>query len=64
VLILDEPTSALDPASEQRICDTLRNLGREYTILAISHQTALADVADQTWRLEHGRPRRVGDKPD
>ena len=64
VLILDEPTSALDPASEQRICDTLRDLGKDYTILAISHQTALADVADQTYKLEHGQPRKVDLKPD
>jgi len=55
VLILDEPTSALDPASEQLICDTLRDLGRDYTILAISHQSALTEVADQTYRLENGR---------
>ena len=64
VLILDEPTSALDPASEKLICDTLRNLGRDYTILAISHQSALADVADQTYRLEHGKPGKVDRKPD
>lgn len=64
VLILDEPTSALDPASEKLICDTLRNLGRDYTILAISHQTALAAVADQTYLLEDGQPRKVEGKPD
>ena len=64
VLILDEPTSALDPASEKLICDTLRDLGESYTILAISHQTALADVADQTYRLEHGQPRKVDRNPD
>ena len=57
-------TRALDPASERLICDTLRNLGKDYTILAISHQTALADVADQTYRLEHGKPRKVDRKPD
>lgn len=54
VLILDEPTSALDPASERLICDTLRDLGSNYTILAISHQSALAEVADQTYQLESG----------
>jgi len=64
VMLFDEPTSALDPASEQRICDTLRDLGKDYTILAISHQTALADVADQTYKLEHGQPRKVDRKPD
>ena len=64
VLILDEPTSALDPASEQLVCNTLQQLGKDYTILAISHQTALADVADQTYRLENGQLRKVEGKPD
>jgi ATP-binding cassette subfamily C protein len=64
VLILDEPTSALDPASEQLICNTLRELGKNYTILAITHQTALAEVADQTYRLEHARAQKVDGKPD
>ena len=62
VLILDEPTSALDPASEQLICNTLSNLGKDYTILAISHQSALAEVADQTYRLENGQLAKVPGK--
>ena len=53
VLILDEPTSALDPESEQLICNTLRELSKSYTVLVISHQSALAEVADQTYRLEN-----------
>jgi ATP-binding cassette subfamily C protein len=64
VLILDEPTSALDPASEQRVSKTLQQLGKDYTILVISHQTALADVADQTYRLENGQLRKVEGKPN
>ena len=64
VLILDEPTSALDPASEKLICDTLSSLGRDYTILAISHQSALAEVADQTYRLESGQVRTIEQKTD
>ena len=55
VLILDEPTSALDPASEAIIIQTLEDLRRDYTILAISHQTALAESADKTYRLQDGR---------
>jgi ATP-binding cassette, subfamily C, bacterial len=54
VLILDEPTSALDPASEAIIIRTLEDLRRDYTILAISHQTALAESADKTYRLQDG----------
>jgi ATP-binding cassette subfamily C protein len=55
VLILDEPTSALDPASEALISETLRRLRTDYTILAISHQPALAESADVVYRLQHGQ---------
>ena len=55
VLILDEPTSALDPDSEKLISDTLHDLGRNYTVVAISHQQALVDAADQVYRLVDGR---------
>jgi ATP-binding cassette subfamily C protein len=54
VLILDEPTSALDPASEAIINETLRRLRTDYTILAISHQPALAESADVVYRLQDG----------
>jgi ATP-binding cassette subfamily C protein len=55
VLILDEPTSALDPASEALVSDTLRRLRTDYTLLAISHQPALAESADVVYRLRDGR---------
>ena len=55
MLILDEPTSALDPLSESVISETLRALCKDYTILAISHQPALAKMADVTYRLQDGR---------
>ena len=54
VLILDEPTSALDPDSEKLISNTLHDLGRNYTVVAISHQQALVDAADQVYRLVNG----------
>jgi ATP-binding cassette subfamily C protein len=54
LLILDEVTSALDPESERDISARIRGLSHEMTILAISHQPALLDVADQIYRLENG----------
>jgi ATP-binding cassette subfamily C protein len=54
LLVLDEATTALDPASEAAICDTLRKLRGEITILAISHQTALLEVADRAYRIQDG----------
>lgn len=55
LLILDEATSALDPASALQLSDTVRALRGEITILAISHQAELVDVADRVYRLEAGR---------
>ncbi len=54
LLILDEATSALDPDSEAAICQTLESLRGRITILAISHQSGLASVADRVLRLEAG----------
>lgn len=54
LLILDEATSALDPATEKAICDTLTTLKRDITILAVSHQSALAEIADRVYRLSQG----------
>jgi ATP-binding cassette subfamily C protein len=61
VLILDEPTSALDPDSEAMVSDTLRKLRNDYTILAISHQPALAELADVVYRLDNGSVKTTGD---
>jgi ATP-binding cassette subfamily C protein len=55
LLILDEATSALDPATESAICATLRTLAEHVTILAVSHQPALAEIADRVYRVEGGR---------
>jgi ATP-binding cassette subfamily C protein len=54
VLILDEATSALDPETETAICRTLEGLRGELTIIAISHQSALVDVADRVYRMAAG----------
>ncbi len=55
LLILDEATSALDPRNEAAICETLQQLRGELTIIAISHQAALVDAADQVYRLRDGQ---------
>jgi ATP-binding cassette subfamily C protein len=56
LLILDEPTSALDPESELAICKTLGQLrGGGITILAISHQPTIMDVADRAYQLQDGK---------
>jgi ATP-binding cassette, subfamily C, bacterial len=59
LLVLDEVTTALDPITEASICETLRSLRGSVTILSISHQPALVDVADLVYRVEGGRVRLV-----
>ncbi|MGH8009450.1 MAG: ATP-binding cassette domain-containing protein, partial [Candidatus Binatia bacterium] len=58
-LILDEATASLDPESEAAICATVQQLRGQMTILAISHQPALLEVADNVYRLANGTARRI-----
>ncbi len=59
LLILDEPTTALDPETERAICETLRTLSQTTTILGISHQRAVVEVATRAYRLEGGIVERI-----
>ncbi|MDJ0787425.1 MAG: ABC transporter ATP-binding protein [Myxococcota bacterium] len=54
LLILDEATTALDPATELAVCETVGALRGDITILAISHQRALVELADRVYRIENG----------
>ena len=54
LLILDEATSALDTESETAIIATLQELKQHFTILAITHNSALAQAADVVHRLKPG----------
>jgi ATP-binding cassette subfamily C protein len=61
LLILDEATSALDPATEAAICRTLEDLRGSLTIIAISHQSQLVDIADRVYRMSDGTATLVTD---
>ena len=55
LLVLDEPTTALDQSTERAVCQTLRGLAGQVTILAISHQSAIAEIADRVYTLRSGK---------
>jgi ATP-binding cassette, subfamily C, bacterial len=55
VLILDEATSALDRDTAREICDAVRGLRGNRTILAITHQPIWMDAADRILRMDQGR---------
>lgn len=55
IMILDEATSALDTESERMIQDSLKKLGRKYTIIAIAHRISTIENADKIAVLEGGK---------
>jgi ATP-binding cassette subfamily C protein len=55
LLILDEATAALDPATEAAVWEAVERLRGKTTVVAISHQKALAGVADHIYRIEDRR---------
>jgi ATP-binding cassette, subfamily C, bacterial len=61
LLILDEVTSALDPATEAAICENVRALDGQLTILAITHRPAWLEVADQVYEVGPGGIRLLAD---
>lgn len=54
ILFLDEATAGLDPETESRICDTLKSLTPNTTIISISHQEALINIADKIYAMDGG----------
>ena len=63
LLILDEATNALDAETEEAICRTLQTLRGDLTIIAISHQSPLVQVADRVYRIGDGAATLVTDQP-
>jgi ATP-binding cassette subfamily B protein len=59
ILVLDEPTSSLDLATEALIADTLQQVRRARTIIAVTHRLEITRTADHVVCLENGH--LVGD---
>ncbi len=57
LLILDEPTAALDPEAAESICETLKRLRGEVTVVAVTHHQSLLEAADLLYQVEEGTVR-------
>jgi ATP-binding cassette subfamily C protein len=55
LLILDEATSNLDRDAEQAVLATIAHLKGDLTLLAVTHQPGLLQLADRIYRVEGGR---------
>ncbi len=70
LLLLDEPTSALDPIATAKIEDLITNLGKEVTILIVTHNMQqAARISDYTAFMhlgelvEHGKTETIFGNP-
>ena len=52
ILILDEATNALDKKTEELILETMKKLSRELTVIIVSHDKKVLDIADKTYYLK------------
>lgn len=55
LFILDEPSSALDPIAEANVYNNMLTLGKNKTIIFISHRLTTTVNADYIYLFEHGK---------
>lgn len=55
ILLLDEPTTAVDSITEDALISVFSILKDKMTIIAISHQPAILNIADQVIRIKNGQ---------
>jgi ATP-binding cassette subfamily B protein len=62
VLVLDEPTTGLDAASSRRLLDALAGLGRDRTVVLLTHDPVVVEHADRVVRIEAPSPVLAGSR--
>lgn len=54
LLLLDEVTSALDSKTEKEICELIKKISSNITVVAISHQDSMDKIADYIYEVNDG----------
>jgi len=56
ILLDDEPTGNLDSANWQQVIGILKRLAHDqgYCVLVVTHDLAIAEVADKVWNMTDG----------
>lgn len=65
LLLCDEPTGALDYKTGKRILKILQNMSRQNssTVLIVTHNAAIAPIADKVIRIHDGSIQKVQHNP-
>jgi len=60
IILADEPTGNLDKANEEIVLDILRRLHAQgHTLIVVTHDIRVGDLADRLVTLDHGRVMRT-----
>lgn len=59
ILVLDEPTSQIDQPSQAKLLMALAELGSEYTIILVSHRTALLKIVNRCYQVKNNQLQAV-----
>ena len=62
ILMFDEATSALDDATEKSVMDAIGDLGRDITIIFISHRIFTLEICDLIFKIENGHLTEIRNK--
>lgn len=54
-MLLDEPTSNLDSLNESIILRSLKKMGKDKTVILVSHRESTMAVAEKVYQMENGR---------
>ena len=63
-VILDEATSALDASTEASIAESIRNIGKDTTVLVVAHRLSTIQHADVVFVIDQGRVIAQGTFPE
>jgi putative ABC transport system ATP-binding protein len=65
ILLGDEPTGDLDFETGKRILAVIREINRESnkTVIIVTHNTAIGEIADRTLRLRSGQIVEIKENP-
>ncbi len=65
ILLCDEPTGDLDFETGKHILSVMRNINRqsEKTVIIVTHNTAIGEIADKVLRLRSGQVVEMKDNP-
>ncbi|MCC0683296.1 ABC transporter ATP-binding protein [Clostridioides sp. ZZV14-6345] len=66
IILADEPTGNLDSKTSDEVMSILKSMSKKYsqTLVMITHDGSIAQMADRVVFIEDGRVSKVGDKND